>query len=69
MANWNLIKGHNKKFSAKSIRKSILEYLTTHHQGSLVSSIEKKYNAYKINLMNGLSLIFDAHGRHVKTSS
>ncbi|WP_438560932.1 hypothetical protein [Chryseobacterium artocarpi] len=42
--------------------------MTKHHPCSVVSSIEKKYNAYKIHLMSGLCLIFDADGRYVKTN-
>ncbi|MCS3532361.1 PepSY-like domain-containing protein [Chryseobacterium sp. JUb7] len=69
MVNWNLINGKGRKFSSKDIRKKILSHMTRNHQGNLVESIEKKYNAYKISLMNGLSLIFDADGRYVKTTS
>jgi len=62
MVNWNIMTG-------KAIRKNILSYITRNHSGSWVDSIEEKYNAYKINLMNGLSIIFDANGRHIKTNS
>jgi len=61
MINWNIMTG-------KAIRKNILSYMTRNHPGSWVNSIERKYNAYKINLMNGLSIIFDADGRHIKTN-
>jgi hypothetical protein len=61
MINWNIMTG-------KTIRKNILSYMTRNHPGSWVNSIERKYNAYKINLMNGLSIIFDADGRHIKTN-
>lgn len=69
MVNWNLINGKGRKFSSKTIRKNILMYMTKNHQGGLVASIERKYNAYSINLMNELSLIFDADGRYVKTNA
>lgn len=69
MANWSLITGIGRKISSKVIRTNIVKHLTKHHQGSLVHSIEKKFNAYKINLMCGLSLIFDADGRYVKANS
>ncbi|AZA52445.1 PepSY-like domain-containing protein [Chryseobacterium sp. G0201] len=62
MVNWNIMTG-------KAIRKNILSYITRNHPGSWVDSIEEKYHAYKINLMNGLSIIFDADGRHIKTNS
>lgn len=62
MVNWNIMTG-------RAIRKSILSYITRNHAGSWIASIEEKYNAYKINLMNGSSLIFDAKGRYIKTNS
>ncbi|MCA6067435.1 hypothetical protein JI747_009625 [Chryseobacterium sp. RG1] len=64
MVNWNVINGNGGKFSSKEIRKNMLN----HHQGNLVDSIEKKYNEYKVSLMNGLSLIFDADGKYRRTS-
>ncbi|WP_326981275.1 hypothetical protein VUJ46_13515 [Chryseobacterium sp. MYb264] len=69
MVNWNIINGNGRRFSSKTIRKNILMYMTKNHQGGLVASIERKYNAYRINLMSGLSLIFDADGRYVKTNA
>lgn len=68
MVNWNVINGNGGKFSSKEIRKNMLNYMTRHHHGNLVDSIEKKYNEYKVSLMNGLSLIFDADGKYRKTS-
>lgn len=62
MVNWNIMTG-------KAIRKSILSYITRNHAGSWIASIEEKYNVYKINLMNGSSLIFDAKGKYIKTNS
>lgn len=62
MVNWNVMTG-------KDIRKNILSYITRNHPGSWIASIEEKSNAYKINLMNGSSFIFDADGRHIKTDS
>ncbi|SFZ95845.1 hypothetical protein SAMN05216324_11350 [Chryseobacterium limigenitum] len=61
MLNWNIMRG-------KTVRKNILSYITRNHSGSWVVSIEERCNAFKINLMNGLSIIFDAKGRHVKTN-
>lgn len=68
MVNWSLINSTGRKLSSSKIRKSIVSFMTKHHPCSVVSSIEKKYNAYKIHLMNGLCLIFDADGRYVKTN-
>ncbi|WP_262888176.1 hypothetical protein [Chryseobacterium gallinarum] len=42
--------------------------MTKHFPCSVVHSIEQKYSAYKIHLLNGLCLIFDANGRYVKSS-
>lgn len=68
MVNWSLINSNGRKLSSSKIRKSIVSFMTKHHPCSVVSSIEKKYNAYKIHLMSGLCLIFDADGRYVKTN-
>ncbi|MGL6127144.1 MAG: hypothetical protein ACRC05_08570 [Chryseobacterium artocarpi] len=68
MVNWSLINSTGRKLSSSKIRKSIVSFMTKHHPCSVVSSIEKKYNAYKIHLMSGLCLIFDADGRYVKTN-
>lgn len=68
MVNWSLINSNGRKRSSSKIRKSIVSFMTKHHPGSVVNLIEKKYNAYKIHLMNGLCLIFDADGRYVKTN-
>lgn len=67
MVNWNLIRT-NGKSSSHVIRKSIVSYMTKHFPCSVVHSIEQKYSAYKIHLLNGLCLIFDANGRYVKSS-
>lgn len=68
MVNWSLINSNGRKLSSSKIRKSIVSFMTKHHPCSVVNSIEKKYNAYKIHLMNGLCLVFDADGRYVKTN-
>lgn len=60
MVNWNAIN--------RNVRQSILSYITRNHSGSVVDSIEEKFNAYKINLMNGLSLFFDKNGQYLKKS-
>lgn len=65
MVNWSLINSNGRKASSARIRKSIVSFMTKHHPCSVIQSIEKKYNAYKIHLMNGLCLIFDADGRFV----
>ncbi|ROH98566.1 hypothetical protein EGI16_20850 [Chryseobacterium sp. G0240] len=67
MVNWNLIRSNGKKSSSYIIRKSIVSFMTRYYPCSVVHSIEQKYNAYKIQLMNGLCLIFDANGRYVKS--
>ncbi|MFZ4931502.1 hypothetical protein [Chryseobacterium sp. Mn2064] len=67
MVNWNLIKNSGGKKSSTEIRKNIVSFITKHHPCSVVESIEKKYNAYKISLMNGICFIFDANGHHMKT--
>lgn len=68
MVNWSLINSDGRKASSAKIRKSIVSFITRHHPCSVIDSIEKKYNAYKINLMNGLCLIFDADGHYIKTN-
>ncbi len=68
MVNWGLISSNGRKASSGKIRKSMVSFMTKHHPCSVVSSIEKKYNAYKIHLMNGLCLIFDADGRFVRSN-
>jgi uncharacterized membrane protein YqjE len=68
MVNWSLIRSNGRKTSSHKIRKSIVSFMTKHHPSTVVQSIEKKYNAYKIELMNGISLVFDANGRFVKTN-
>lgn len=68
MVNWCLINSDGRKASSAKIRKSIVSFLTRNHPCSVIDSIEKKYNAYKIHLINGLCLIFDENGHHVKTN-
>ncbi|BAP33720.1 uncharacterized protein CHSO_4683 [Chryseobacterium sp. StRB126] len=68
MVNWSVINSNGRKASSAKIRKNIVSFMTKHHPCSVIDSIEKKYNAYKIHLMNGLCLIFDADGHHVKTN-
>lgn len=67
MVNWSLIRSNGGEVSSLEIRKSIVSFMTKHHPCSVVNSIEEKYNAYKIHLMNGLCLIFDTDGRFVKS--
>ncbi|REC74290.1 hypothetical protein DRF57_14690 [Chryseobacterium rhizosphaerae] len=66
MINWNIIRNTGREASSNKIRKSIVSFITRHHPCSVVSSIERKYNAYKIQLMSGMCLVFDADGRFVK---
>lgn len=66
MINWNLINSSGRKISSAQIRKNMVSFMTRNHPCSVIGSIERKYNAYKINLMNGLCLVFDADGRFVK---
>ena len=66
MVNWNLINSDGRKTSSVQIRKNIVSFMTRNHPCSVIASIERKYNAYKIHLMNGLCLVFDADGRFVK---
>lgn len=68
MVNWSVISNNGRKTSSAKIRKSIVSFMTRRHPCSVIKSIEKKYNAYKINLMNDLCLIFDADGRFVTTN-
>ncbi len=68
MVNWSLINSNGRKRTSAKIRKSIVSFMTKHHPCSVIQSIEKKYNAYKIHLMNDLCLIFDADGRFVTTN-
>lgn len=68
MVNWSLIKSNGRKLSSAKIRKSIVSFMTKHHPCSVVQSIEKNYNAYKIELISGVSLFFDANGRFVKSN-
>ncbi|AZB34458.1 hypothetical protein EG351_13085 [Chryseobacterium bernardetii] len=68
MVNWSLINSSGRKVASTKIRKNIVSFMTKHHPCSVIDSIEAKYNAYKIHLMNGLCLIFDADGRYIKTN-
>ncbi|WP_346722902.1 PepSY-like domain-containing protein [Chryseobacterium gleum] len=68
MVNWNIINSNGRKISSAQIRKNIVSFMTRNYPGSIIDSIEKKYNAYKIHLMNGLYLVFDADGRNVKSN-
>lgn len=67
MVNWNLIRSNGGTVSSAGIRKNIVSFITRHYPCSVVESIERKYNAYKICLINGLHLVFDAEGHYVKT--
>ncbi|SFN71731.1 hypothetical protein SAMN05421594_3910 [Chryseobacterium oleae] len=67
MVNWNIINSSGGTQSSQSVRKNIVSFLTRNYPCSVVDAIEKKYNAYKIYLMSGLCLTFDAEGRAVKT--
>jgi len=66
MVNWNIINSSGGTQSSQSVRKSIVSFLTRNYPCSVIDSIEKKYNVYKIYLMNSLCLTFDADGRSVK---
>lgn len=66
MVNWNLINSDGRKISSARIRKNIVSFITRNHPANVIDSIERKYNAYKIHLMNGLCLVFDADGQFVK---
>ncbi|WP_431612221.1 hypothetical protein [Chryseobacterium sp. 'Rf worker isolate 10'] len=68
MVNWNLINSSGRKISSAQIRKNMVSFLTRNHPCSVIDSIERKYNAYKIQLMSGLCLVFDADGRYVKSN-
>ncbi|MGN7866535.1 hypothetical protein [Chryseobacterium sp. 22458] len=68
MVNRNLIRSNEGNIFSREIRKSIVSFMTMHHPCSVVNSVEKKYNAYKIHLMDGLCLIFDTEGRYVRTN-
>jgi uncharacterized membrane protein YqjE len=68
MVNWNLINSNGRKISSAQIRKNMVSFMTRNHPCSVIESIEKKYNAYKIHLMNGLCLVFDADGLNVKSN-
>ncbi|MCT2564404.1 hypothetical protein [Chryseobacterium herbae] len=69
MVNWNIINSSKGNQSSQSVRKSIVSFLTRHYPCSVVDAIEKKYNVYKVYLMSGLCLTFDADGGAVKTRS
>lgn len=66
MVNWSIINSSGAQ-SSQSVRKNMVSFLTRNYPCSVVDAIEKKYNAYKIYLMSGLCLTFDADGRAVKT--
>ncbi|HCA09133.1 hypothetical protein [Chryseobacterium sp.] len=66
MVNWSIINSSGAQ-SSQSVRKNMVSFLTRNYPCSVVDAIEKKYNAYKIYLMSGLCLTFDAEGRAVKT--
>ncbi len=66
MVNWNLINSNGRTISSAQIRKNIVSFMTRNYPCSIIESIERKYNAYKIHLMNGLCLVFDADGRFIK---
>ena len=68
MVNWNLINSSGRKISSAQIRKNMVSFLTRNHPCSVIDSIERKYNAYKIQLMSGLCLVFDADGQYVKSN-
>ncbi|MGG5209646.1 hypothetical protein ACQWU4_11910 [Chryseobacterium sp. MIQD13] len=68
MVNWNIISNREGNKPSQSVRKSMVSFLTRHYPCSVVDSIEKKYSAYKVYLMSGLCLTFDADGRYVKTN-
>ncbi|UTX47027.1 hypothetical protein [Chryseobacterium sp. MA9] len=68
MVNWNLINSNGRKISSAQIRKNMVSFMTRNHPCSVIHSIERKYNAYKIHLMNGKCLVFDAEGCNVKSN-
>ena len=68
MVNWNLINSSGREISSAQIRKNMVSFMTRNHPCSVIDSIERKYNAYKIQLMSGLCLVFDADGRYVKSN-
>ncbi|RXM38851.1 hypothetical protein BOQ62_15150 [Chryseobacterium sp. CH21] len=68
MVNWNLINNDGRKTSSAQIRKNIVSFMTRNRPCSVIDSIERKYNTYKIDLMNGLCLVFDADGHFVKSN-
>lgn len=54
--------------SSAQIRKNMVSFMTRNHPCSIIDSIEKEHSAYKIHLMNGLCLVFDADGLNVKSN-
>ncbi|UIR55792.1 hypothetical protein LZQ00_16185 [Sphingobacterium sp. SRCM116780] len=59
MVNWNLI-------NSRTIRKDIVTYITRNYPSVVVDSIEKKEDAYRINLMNDFYLMFNKKGDFVE---
>ncbi|MDH6251341.1 hypothetical protein M2347_001068 [Chryseobacterium sp. H1D6B] len=59
MVNWSLM-------SSRAVRKNIVIYLTKYYPCTVIDSIEKTQNTYKINLLNGLKLVFGADGSFMK---
>ncbi len=66
MANWNLIRGIEGKFSSQDVRKSMLSYIIKNYPAKLVEFIEKDFNRYRIAIRGGESLIFDLKGQFVE---
>ncbi|MDR2271921.1 MAG: hypothetical protein LBF27_13535 [Sphingobacterium sp.] len=66
MANWNLIRGIEGKFSSQDVRKNMLSYIIKNYPAKLVEFIEKDFNRYRIAIRGGESLIFDLKGQFVE---
>jgi hypothetical protein len=58
MVNWNIIN--------RTTRKNIVTFITRHHPCVVVAHIEQENEIYKINLLNGESLVFHTDGSYIK---
>jgi len=65
--NWTKVETPiNKSVPSSMLPKALSGYVSKNHKGAKIVGAEKERNKYKIELDNGLDLIFDLNGNFVK---
>lgn len=64
--NWEEVDGNKTAIPNSVIPKNIATYLTANYKGQAIEKIEREKYKYKVELLNGLDLEFDADGKFLR---